>query len=76
MPRDLIWLEKDYESWVSNKKDNESAFGDPIGDDDADTTTNILISKETNLKTKFDPSNMKFNNEIKQLKTCFNPEAS
>jgi hypothetical protein len=51
-------LEKVYESWDSKKQDNESGFGDPIGDDDSDTITNILISKEKDLK-KLDPSKMK-----------------
>jgi hypothetical protein len=36
-------LYKDYESWVSNKQDNVSGFGDPIGDDDHDTTNKILF---------------------------------
>jgi hypothetical protein len=52
------------------KQDNESGFGYPIGDDDADTTTNILIFKETDLKTKLVPSNMKSYN------IWLNPEAS
>jgi hypothetical protein len=38
------------------KQDNVREFGDPISDDDSDTPTNILISKETYLKTKLDPS--------------------
>jgi hypothetical protein len=69
-------LEKDYKSWVSKKKGNETRFGDPIGDDDSDTITNILISKEKDLKTKLDPSNMKVFNEMKLLKSWFNSEAS
>jgi hypothetical protein len=73
---DLIWLGKDYRSWVSKSQDNQSGFGDPISDDDSDTTTKILISKETDLQTKLDPSNMKICNETKQLKTLFNAEAS
>jgi hypothetical protein len=39
-------LNKDDESWVSKKQDNERGFGDPIGDDDSDITTNIIMSKE------------------------------
>jgi hypothetical protein len=41
------------------KQDNESGFGDAIGDDCSYTTTNILIPKETDLKIKLDPCNMK-----------------
>jgi hypothetical protein len=44
-------LDKDYESWVSKKQENESGFGDPVGDDDSDTATNIIMSKETDLNT-------------------------
>jgi hypothetical protein len=55
-------LDKDYVSCVSKKKDNLSGFDEPIGDDDSNTTTNILISKETDLKTKLDPSKMKVYN--------------
>jgi hypothetical protein len=57
--RDLIWFDKDYEKWVSKNLDNVSEFSDPIGDDDSDATTNILISDKTVLKTKLDPSKMK-----------------
>jgi hypothetical protein len=67
--RDLILLNKDYESWVSKKQDNESGFGDPIDDDDPDTITNILISKETDLNTNLDPSKNKIYNKMKQLKS-------
>jgi hypothetical protein len=75
--RDLIWLEKYYESWVSKKPDNESGFSDPIaGNDDYNTRTNILISKEGDLSTKLDPSYMKVYNKMKRWKICFNPEAS
>jgi hypothetical protein len=56
--RDLISLDKDDESLISKKQDNESVFGDPIGDDDSDTTTNILIFKEKDLKKNY-PSNFK-----------------
>jgi hypothetical protein len=45
-------LGKDCESCVSKKQDYESGFDDPIGDDDSDTKTNILITKEIDLKTK------------------------
>jgi hypothetical protein len=74
--RDLIWLDKDHDSWFSKKQDNESEFGNPIDDEDSDTTTNNIISKETDLNTKLYPSNMKFYKEMKRLKIKFNPEAS
>jgi hypothetical protein len=54
-----IWLDKYYESWISKKHGNESGFGDHIGSDDSDTSTNILISKESDLNSKLDPSIMK-----------------
>jgi hypothetical protein len=63
-------------SFVSRDQDNDSVFGDPIGDYDSDTTTNILISKERDIKTKLDPSKMKVDKEINWLKSWFNPEAS
>jgi hypothetical protein len=62
-------LEKYYESCVSKKQYNESGFGDPIGDDDSDTTINILISKETDLNKKLDPSKIKFYNKMTLLKS-------
>jgi hypothetical protein len=34
------------------------------------------MSKETDLKTKLDPSNMKMYNKMKLLKILFSPEAS
>jgi hypothetical protein len=52
-------LDKDYESWISKKQDNESGFGDPFGDDDSDTKNNILTSKEKDLIIKLDHSKMK-----------------
>jgi hypothetical protein len=39
--RDLILLDKDYESWLSYNKDNY-----PVGDDDSDITINITKSKK------------------------------
>jgi hydrogenase maturation factor len=65
--RDLIWYDKDYEKWLSKKKVNESGFDDPVVYFGSDTTTNILISKETDLNTKLDTSNMKVYNEMKLL---------
>jgi hypothetical protein len=65
--RDLILLGKDYECLVSNKQENQSG---------SDTKTKILISKETYLKTKLNPSNIKFYNKMKQLKSGFNPKPS
>jgi hypothetical protein len=70
--RGLIWLDKYYESCVPKKQDNQIGFGDPIDNYDSDTTTNILISKETDLKTKLDPSKIKFYNEINRLNSWFN----
>jgi hypothetical protein len=72
--RDLIFMDKDDESCVSKKQDNEIGFGDPIGDDDSDTTTNNNISKKTDLKTKLVFSNMTVFIKIKQLKRWFNSE--
>jgi hypothetical protein len=69
-------LDKDYEIWVSKKQDNESELGDPFGDDDSDTTINMLMSKETDLTSKLYPSYMKFYNEMKRLKSLFNSKAS
>jgi hypothetical protein len=74
--RDLVLLGKDYECLVSNKQENQSGFGDLIGYDNSDTTTKILILKETYLKTKLNPSNIKFYNKMKQLKSGFNPKPS
>jgi hypothetical protein len=62
-------LEKDYEIWLSKKQDNESGCGDPIDDDDSGTTTNIIISKEKDLKTRLDPCNTKVYNKVKRLKS-------
>jgi hypothetical protein len=55
-------LDKDDESWVSKKQDND--------------TTNILISKEMDLKIKLDSSKMKVYNEMNRWKSWFNPESS
>jgi hypothetical protein len=68
-------LNKGYESWVLKKQDNNIGFGDPIGDDDSNITTNILISKDTDPKAKLDLSNMKVYNKIKRFNSWFNPEA-
>jgi hypothetical protein len=68
-------LDKYYQSWASKKQDNESGFCEAIGDDDSYTTTNILISKETDLKIKLDPSKIKVYNKTKRLKCWFNTEA-
>jgi hypothetical protein len=43
--RGLIWLLNYCESLVSKNQENESRFSDSIGDDDSDTTINILMSK-------------------------------
>jgi hypothetical protein len=74
--RNLIWLDKDDESWGLKKQNNQSVFGDPIGDDDSDTTINILISKETEIKAKSYPSSMKLYNQMNRLKSWFSSEAS
>jgi hypothetical protein len=58
------------------KQDIDSEFGDPIGDDESDTTTNFLISKENDLRTKLDYSNMKTYNFFIRLKSWFNTETS
>jgi hypothetical protein len=50
--------------------------GDPIDDDDSDTTTNIIMSKKVDPKTKLDPSKIRFYIKMKRLKSWFNPEAS
>jgi hypothetical protein len=49
---------------VSKKQDNDSGFDDPIADDDFYTTTNVLISKETDSTTILDPCKLKVYNEI------------
>jgi hypothetical protein len=67
--KDLIWMDTDNEIWISNNQCNENEFGDPVGDDDSNTTTNIHIFKETDLKAKLDPYNIKVYKEMKRLKS-------
>jgi hypothetical protein len=44
--REIIWLYKNYDSWVSKEQENKNEFIDPIGDNHSDATTNNFMSQK------------------------------
>jgi hypothetical protein len=61
---------------VLKKQGNESGYGDSVVVDNSATTTNSIMNKKIDQKTKIDFSNKKFYNKMKLLKSSLNPEAS